>query len=209
MIHPTDNHKTSMLGRIKLFVISMLPMWLVLFIKTVNIPYYFGRSWRFAGWDMIITIPNSIAFVCFALLALSLWYLHHLTHRLKGSPSALPVIIEHKESINIDYINTLSTLVTLFSALLVQYETIRDIVLLVVFLAIIMVCYTKTNLYYCNSVFAALGFRIIRVNTNGNCKVLNGSVVLYRGDLGNRISVHHLADNVFIQISNDKTRVYR
>lgn len=169
----------------------MLPMWLVLFIKTVSIPYYFGRDWRFAGWDLIITIPNSIAFICFVLVALSLWYLHHLTHRLKGSPSALPVTIESKDSINIDYINTLSTLVTLFSILLINYDTIRDVILLFVFVFIIMVCYTKTNLYYCNPIFAAWGFKIIRVNTNGNAKVPNGSVILYSGDLGGRISVHH------------------
>ena len=189
-----------MFGRIKLFVISMLPMWLVLFIKTVNIPCYFGYDWRFAGWELIITIPNSIAFICFVLVALSLWYLHHLTHRLKGSPSALPVTIAHKDSIHIDYINTLSTLVTLFSVLLINYDTIRDVILLVGFVITIMVCYTKTNLYYCNPVFAAWGFRIVSVNTNGNTKVPVGSVVLYRGGLGIRISVHHLADNVFIQV---------
>ena len=192
--------KKIMFGRIKLFVISMLPMWLLLFIKTVSIPYCFGYNWYFVGWDMIITIPNSIAFICFVLSALSLWYLQHLTHRLKGSPSALPIMIETIDSINIDYINTLSTLVTLFSVLLINYDTIRDVILLVVFVIIIMVCYTKTNLYYCNPVFAAWGFRIVRVNTNGNTKVPNGSVVLYKGELGNRITVHHLADNVFIQV---------
>lgn len=187
-----------MFGRKRLFIISMLPMWLMLFIKTVNIPYYFGRNWCFAGWDLIVSIPNIIALICLVLLTLSLWYLHRLTHRLKGSPSALPVKIEHKDSINIDYINTLSTLVTLFSVLLIQYESIRDMILLVVFIVIIMVCYTKTNLYYCNPVFAAWGFRIVRVNTNDNDKVPNGSVVLYRKELGDRITVHHLADNVFI-----------
>ena len=200
MIHPKVHCIIFMFGRIKLFVISMLPMWLVLFIKTVNIPCYFGYDWRFAGWELIITIPNSIAFICFVLVALSLWYLHHLTHRLQGSPSVLPVTVERKDSINIDYINTLSTLVTLFSVLLIDYDTIRDVILLVVFVSIIMVCYTKTNLYYCNPVFAALGFRIVRVNTHGNTKVSDGSVVLFRGKLGIRISVHHLADNVFIQV---------
>lgn len=189
-----------MFGRIKLFVISMLPMWLLLFIKTVSIPCYLGHDWCFVGWDMLFTIPNSIALVCLVLVALSLWYLLHLTHRLKGSPSALPVRIEHKDSINIDYINTLSTLVTLFSVLLINYDTIRDVILLVVFVIIIMVCYTKTNLYYCNPVFAAWGFKIVSVNTNGNTKVPDGSVVLYRGELNNRVSVHHLADNVFIQV---------
>lgn len=178
----------------------MLPMWLVLFIKTVSIPCYFGLDWRFVGWDMLITVPNSIALVCFVLVALSLWYLHHLMHRLKGSPSALPLSIKHMNSINLDYINTLSTIVTLFSVLLIDYETIRDVILLVVFMVIIMMCYTKTNLYYCNPVFAALGFRIVSVNTNCNTIVPDGSVVLYRGELGIRISVHHLADNVYIQI---------
>ena len=170
------------------------------FYKTVSIPCYFGLNWRFVGWDMLITVPNSIAFVCFVLVALSLLYLHHLMYRLKGSPSALPVTIMHKNAINLDYINTLSTIVTLFSVLLIDYKTIRDVILLVVFMVIIMMCYTKTNLYYCNPVFAALGFRIVSVNTNCNTKVPDGSVVLYRGELGIRISVHHLADNVYIQI---------
>lgn len=104
MINLTDYCNMFMFGRIKLFVISMLPMWLVLFIKTVSIPCYFGLEWHFVGWDMLITIPNAIAFVCFVLVALSLWSMHHLMHRLMGSPSALPVTIMHKNSINLDYI---------------------------------------------------------------------------------------------------------
>ena len=40
----------------------------------------------------------------------------------------------------------------------------------------------------------------MNLNTNSNTKVPDGSVVLYREELGIRISVHHLADNVFIQV---------
>lgn len=188
-----------MFSRIKLFAISILPMWLLLFIKTISIPCYFGKNWQFAGWENIITVANFIA-LCSALLFISSGlYCYRLCYRLKSSPSSLPVkIYEHTEK-DVDYINTLATIVTLFSVLLIDYKGLREILLFLVLLFVIFVCYTKSNLYYCNPVFAAMGFKIAVVKTNDNNKLPDGSIVLYKGNLKERVEPYHVADNIYIQ----------
>lgn len=188
-----------MFSRIKLFAISVLPMWLLLFIKTINIPYYFGKDWQFASWESIVTVANIIAFCAALLFITSVFYCYRLCYRLKGSPSSLPVKISNYEEKNVDYINMLATIVTLFSVLLIDYKGIRELLLLLVLLFVIFVCYTKSNLYYCNPVFATMGFKIAVVNTNDNEKLPDGSIVLYKDKLKERVEPYHIADNIYIQ----------
>ena len=57
----------------------------------------------------------------------------------------------------------------------------------------------ETNLYYCNPVFAAFQFKIVEVQTGGNRRLPNGSIVLYRGNLKERVEPYHIADNIYIQ----------
>lgn len=93
----------------------------------------------------------------------------------------------------------LATIVTLFSVLLIDYKGIRELLLLMVLLFVIFVCYTKSNLYYCNPVFATMGFKIAVVNTNDNEKLPDGSIVLYKDKLKERVEPYHIADNIYIQ----------
>lgn len=188
-----------MFSRIKLFAISVLPMWLLLFIKTVSIPYYFGKDWELAEWDEIFTVANIIAFCSAILFVASVLYCYRLCYRLKSSPSLLPVKIHGYTEKDVDYINTLATIVTLFSVLLIDYKGIRELILLLVLLFVIFVCYTKSNLYYCNPVFAAMGFKIAEVKTSNNNKLPDGSIVLYKDKLNERVEPYHVADNIYIQ----------
>lgn len=147
----------------------------------------------------IVTVANTIAFCAALLFIASVFYCYRLCYRLKGSPSSLPVKISNYEEKNVDYINMLATIVTLFSVLLIDYKGIRELLLLMVLLFVIFVCYTKSNLYYCNPVFATMGFKIAVVNTNDNEKLPDGSIVLYKDKLKERVEPYHIADNIYIQ----------
>lgn len=190
----------NMISRLRLFSLSIMPMWLLLFIKTINIPCYFGNDWQFVGWYTILSISNSVAVFSLVLIIQSALYCYHLCYRLKGSPDSLPVKIISSEPKNIDYINTFANLMTLFSVLLIDYRSIRDVFLLVILLVVIYVFYTRTNLYYCNIMFALMQFSIVQVNTNGNKKLPDNSIVLFRGKLKERVEPYHLADNIYISI---------
>lgn len=176
----------------------MMAMWILLFIKTIDIPYYFGRNYTFAGWDKIITIPNIMASFSVIMLMISICSVRQLKHRLKGTPGSLPVKIISSVSVNVDYVNTLASLITLFSVLLLDYKTVRDVFLFAAMIFFIFVCYNMTNLYYCNPVFAALKFKISKVNTN-NPKLPDDSILLHRNKIGEYIQPYHWADNVYIE----------
>jgi hypothetical protein len=100
---------------------------------------------------------------------------------------------------NIEYVNTLATIVTLLGVVLVSVETLRGFLIFVILMAFIIVCYLKTNLYYCNPIFAALGFRLYAVNLNG---MPDEVIAVYRGVLEVNCSVnyYHISDNVYYLI---------
>lgn len=44
-----------------------------------------------------------------------------------------------------------------------------------------------------------MGFKIAVVKTNDNNKLPDGSIVLYKGNLKERVEPYHVADNIYIQ----------
>ena len=100
---------------------------------------------------------------------------------------------------NIEYVNTLATIVTLLGVVLVSVDTLRGFLIFVILMAFIIVCYLKTNLYYCNPIFAALGFRLYTVNVSG---MPDEAIAVYRGVLEVNYSVnyYHISDNVYYLI---------
>lgn len=185
----------------KLYCISFTAMWLLLFIKTIKLPIYLGHDWCFAELDVIFSIANIVAYASMILLILSIYYIYQLYHMKLGAPCSLPIQIKKVEYKDYDYVNTLATIITLFSVLLINYETIRDLMILLTLLIVIYMCYASTNLYYCNPIFAFMKYRIAIVQTENKNQVLpNDSIVLTKEGIkeGDRIQPHYIADNVYI-----------
>ena len=105
-------------NKFKLFSISLLAVWFVLFVRNVDIPVYWGHDYSFVGWERVLTLGNLIAFLSLIMIVVAVLSLVQLRHRLKGSPDSLPVSLSEVHDKNYDYINTLATLVTLFSIIL-------------------------------------------------------------------------------------------
>ena len=187
--------------KFKLFSISLFAVWLVLFVKNVDVPLCFGRDCAFVGWHRLITYRNIVAFASLIMMIVSLLSLHQLFHRLKGSPDGLTTIVTNISDRGFDYINTLATLVTLFSVILVPVNSLRDFIVFVLLIVVICICFLKTNLYYSNPLFAALGYRIYTVDSDSD-KLPNGSVVIFRGLLKDsaRVKFYGISDNVYYLI---------
>lgn len=186
-------------NKLGLLAISLLPVWLVLFVKDVDIPIYLGQDWQFVGWGRLLNFRNIVAATSFVMTLNGIASLLQLLHRTEGTPDGLTTAISIVGNRNYDYVNTLATIVTLLGVILVPVDTLRGFLVFAILMILIIVCYTKTNLYYCNPIFAALGFRLYTVNGKG---LQEESIAIYRGALQNNRGVrfYHISDNVYFLI---------
>ena len=185
-------------NKFKLFSISLIAMWVVLLVKNVDIPVYFGTDAQFVGFGRLLTYGNVIALISFVMLAIALYSIHQLNHRLKGSPDSLTITLTAVKDRSVEYVNVLSTVVTLISVILVPTESLRDFIVFILLMTVIGICFVRTNLYYSNPLFAALGYHIYTVGSNSS-KLLVGSVAISRKKLmvGDKVLSYHISDNVY------------
>ena len=59
-------------NKLKLFTISLTAVWIVLFIKNVDIPVYFRGDSQFVGWARLLTYRNLIALFSVVMMAVSI-----------------------------------------------------------------------------------------------------------------------------------------
>lgn len=187
--------------KFKLFTISLFAIWVVLFIKNVDVPVYWGKDWCFVGLGRLLTLGNLIALLSLIMIVVALLGLNQLRHRLKGSPDDLSTTIAEVHDKSYEYINMLATLVTLFSVIFVPVDTFRDFLVFLVLMAAISICFLKTNLYYSNPIFAALGYRLYTVKTNSE-SFPDDAVAIYHGTLNKHDAVcyFHVSDKVYYLI---------
>lgn len=187
--------------KFKLFSISLFAIWVVLFIKNVDIPVYFGDDWQFVGFDSLLTFGNLIALMSLVMIVVALLGLNQLRHRLKGSPNSLSTKVTEVHDKSYEYINMLATIVTLFSVIFVPVDSLRDFLVFMLLMAAISICFLKTNLYYSNPIFAALGYRLYTVKANSD-SFPDDSVAIFHGELHEQDSVcyFHVSDKVYYLI---------
>lgn len=186
------------LNKFKLFSISLIAMWIVLLVKNVDITVYSGTNAQFVGFERLLTYGNIISLLSFVMLVIALWSIHQFNHRLKGSPDSLKITLTEVCDKSEDYVNVLATVVTLISVILVPTETLRDFIVFILQMVVITICFIRTNLYYSNPLFAALGYHIYIVGSNSG-KLPVGSIAISRKKLteGDKVVSYHISDNVY------------
>ena len=185
-------------NKFKLFSISLIAMWVVLLVKNVDIPVYFGTDAQFVGFSRFLTYGNVIALASFVMLAIALYSIHQFNYRLKGSPDSLTISLTAVEDRSVEYVNVLATVVTLISVILVPTESHRDFIVFILMIVVIGICFMRTNLYYNNPLFAALGYHLYTVGSASD-KLPVGSIAISRKKLtvGDKVVSYHISDNVY------------
>ena len=187
--------------KFKLFSISLVFAWVILFVKNIDIPVYLGPGPVFVGWKRLLSYGNLIALVSGVMFVVSMLSLHQFNHRLKGSPSTLKTKISGVHDRSFDYVNALATVTTLVSIILVPTDTLREFLIFMLLMATITVCYLKTNLYYSNPIFAALGYRLYTIKVESTV-IPDDSIVIVRNQiqLGDYIRCFYISDNVYFLV---------
>ena len=195
-----------MLKKFDLWLLSTSVMWILLLIKTWNVPICpFWKDYEVAALGDIFSPSNIVAYTSIVCIIGACVSLLKLKYRLQGSPNSNPIKIKKVTNKSQDYVDVCATLVTFFPLLTVSQEIEwRDFLIFIVVLFSLYKSYTLTNFYYANIIMALMGYKITEVETDAKCKELpSGSIVLNKRIIKDNDYVnlpYHVADNVYIAI---------
>ena len=149
----------KLISKTNLCIMSMELIFILAFIKSIDIPVYFGSDWEFVGWDnLFLDRPrNFVALFCLLGFLWSQCVYWMLCHKLKGSPDTLPVKIQNIENKDAEYMSLLFTILTIVSF---DFGNIRDIIVFAVIFILYCVILKRTDWYAASPILALKGFRL-------------------------------------------------
>ena len=155
----------KLISKTNLCIMSMELIFILAFIKSVDIPIYLGPDWEFIGWrNLFLARPrNFIALFCLLGFLWSQGVYWMLRHKLKGSPDTLPVKIQNIENKDAEYMSLLFTILTIVSF---DFGNIRDIIVFAVIFLMYCVILKRTDWYAASPILALKGFHLYAGKTD-------------------------------------------
>lgn len=151
----------TLFSKTNLCVMSMELIFVLVFIKCINIPFYIGADWEFIGWSKLLHVlcsaRNFIAICCVVGIAWSESVYWHLRYKLKGSPSSISTKISNVENKDVEYLSLLFTILTIISF---DFGDYRDIAVFLVVFCIYCVLLTGTDWYATNPILRLRGLHL-------------------------------------------------
>ena len=155
----------KLISKTNLCIMSMELIFILAFIKSIDIPVYFGSDWEFIGWSNLFLVRPENFIALFSLLGF-MWsqgVYWMLRHKLKGSPDTLPIQIRNIENKDTEYMSLLFTILTIVSF---DFSNIRDIIVFAVVFFIYCVILTRTDWYAASPILALKGFHLYAGETD-------------------------------------------
>lgn len=139
------------MNRTNLCMMSMELIFLLVFVKAIDVPVYFGSDWEFVGWNNVLKllyIPrNIIAVLCLIGIAWSESAYQIFRYQLKGSPTTISVTLNNVENKDVEYMSLLFTILTIICF---DFGSIRDIIIFVIVFILYWIISIHTELYATN-----------------------------------------------------------
>ena len=183
----------SLRMKIELCFISLSVLFLLLVIKTVDIPIYWGPDMAFVGWKYLL-INNIFTILFLILFIVSLVMKARFGKSLQGA-TCISSKIHNVKNLNYNYLMFFTTYIIPLICFDVQ-ET-RDCVLLLVLLIILCTLFLKTNVYYQNPILALMGLNLYEVDMTYKSESICNVIVIADGKLKENmeISKHNIDGN--------------
>ena len=155
----------KLINKTNLCIMSMELIFILAFIKSVDIPIYLGPDWEFIGWrNLFLARPrNFVALFCLLGFLWSRCVYRLLLHKLKGSPNTLPIKIQNIESKDAEYMSLLFTILTIVSF---DFSNVRDIIVFVAIFILYCVLLKRTDWYAASPILALKGFHLYAGETD-------------------------------------------
>jgi hypothetical protein len=157
-----------MLQKIELFLISLAPLFGLLFVSTVKVPRCWGEGCSFIGWGELLRINIVPAVFLVILLCVVLMYLR-FNYEAKGA-TQLAKRIKEIENIQFENLSFLATYIIPLVAF--DLSKTRGCIMLVLVLSLMGAIFVNTNTFYLNPALAVLGYRIYRITSSKDEKLI-------------------------------------
>ena len=150
-----------LISKTNLCIMSLELIFILVFIKSIDLPFYFGPDWEFIGWSSLLSqlcnFRNIIAVCCVIGIVWSESVYWHLRHRLKGSPSSIPAKITNIKNKDVEYMSLLFTILTIVSF---NFDDMRDIIIFLIIFFIYCVLLKCTDWFASDPVLHLRGLHL-------------------------------------------------
>lgn len=130
---------------------SMELIFLLVFIKAIDVPVYFGSDRVFIGWgnvlDLLSMPRNIVAVLCIIGVVWSEIAYLLFRHNLKGSPTTISKTLNKVKNIDVEYMSLLLSILTIICF---DFGSIRDVIIFVIVFALYWIISIHTELYATN-----------------------------------------------------------
>lgn len=155
----TDNIRM----KIRFYIMSLLILFVLLFILTVDIPIHFGANIKFIG--IIPLIKKNLLSIFFLLMAI-IGVVLTCKSRYEWAGVRNPTCtINNIGNENYEYLTFLTTYI--IPLICIDLTNIRYIIILCMLLVLIGSIFIKMDLYYGNPTLGLLGYRLYRAEIEG------------------------------------------
>lgn len=142
-------------------MMSMELIFILVFIKAIDLPIYIGSDWEFIGWYMlkecICEFRNVIAILCFFCVIWSEVAYQIFKHQLKGSPATIADTFRNVKNKDVEY---LSLLLTILTVVCFDFSSLRDILIFVIVFVLYWIITIHTDLFATNPLLRCRGMHL-------------------------------------------------
>lgn len=142
-------------------------IFVLVFIKAIDLPIYIGSGWEFIGWDMlkefVCEFRNIIAMLCvIGIIWGEIAYIL-FKHQLKGSPTTIADTLRNVKNKDVEY---LSLLLTILTVACFDFSSLRDVLIFVIVFVLYWIITIHTELYVTNPLLRCRGMHLYSATTD-------------------------------------------
>lgn len=155
-------NKEKTLAKIELYIISLIPFFLVAIIATLESPTTIICWLKFKAYSELFS-HNIVALTFLALCVLSVGLYLRFRFKLSAGRDTVARVISIEDK-NYEHLSFLATFIIPLSCF--NLRDTRSLIIVGLLLIIIGAIYVKTNIFYKNPALALLGYRIYSVEVS-------------------------------------------
>lgn len=185
--------------KFKLYVVSLILLFGLLFLNRITFPTCFGSNCSFVGWKGVyqIALDNKIPMFCIGMILIGLFFYRQFKYRVIESSSSNPEIITEIENLNFENLTFFATYIVPLLCFDLDFDLTlnRNFMMLLLVLFLIGWIYIKTNIFYTNPTLAIWNFNLYKITTNSGKKM----TAIVKGKLAENDTIQftHIDDNIF------------
>lgn len=155
------------MNKINLCIMSMELIFVLVFIKSVEIPIYLGMDYEFIGWqkvgELFLLPRNIIAVLCIVGFLWSEIMFLYFKYWIKGSPDSISIEIDSIKNNNVEYLSLLGSIIAIVRF---DFGNTRDLWMFAIIFVLYCVISVNAELYVRNPLLRYRGVHLYTGKTS-------------------------------------------